>query len=246
MRFPEEHLDKKFVHRPKVPFITESTKKGLRWKTVGYLLSLKQGRRMLYRMALQPRALLRLMWALFTPRRNVFRKGNLFFYNCSSVEEIIQEAKKDDTLLVVGFSYCQKAKMCPFGRFNDICSYDPTNPACQVCSIGGVLSRRSSKYKAIIIPTFMYIAEYFYHIRKENPGKKLRFIITACELSLEMFGEYVDVWDLKGVGVRLVGRICNTMKAFRLAEDGIKPGVTELEKDGFEALVNALLSVEDQ
>ncbi|WP_213318832.1 hypothetical protein [Chlamydiifrater volucris] len=201
---------------------------------------------MLYRIMFEPKALCKLIWALLTPRRNVFQRGNLFFYNCLSVEEIIREAKKDDTLLVIGFSYCQKAKFCPFGRFNDSCSYDPRNPACQVCSIGSVLSRRSSKYKVIIIPTFMYIAEYFYRIRKENPRKRLLFIITACELSLKMFGEYVNVWELKGVGVRLVGRICNTMKAFRLAEEGIKPGVTELDQDGFEALVDALLNIEDQ
>ena len=32
--------------------------------------------------------------------------------------------------------------------------------------------------------------------------------------------------DIKGIGVRLDGRICNTMKAFELSEKGIKPGLT--------------------
>ena len=31
---------------------------------------------------------------------------------------------------------------------------------------------------------------------------------------------------IKGVGVRLDGRICNTMQAFALSERGIKPGLT--------------------
>lgn len=32
--------------------------------------------------------------------------------------------------------------------------------------------------------------------------------------------------NIQGVGVRLDGRICNTMKAFELSERGIKPGLT--------------------
>ena len=32
--------------------------------------------------------------------------------------------------------------------------------------------------------------------------------------------------DIKGIGVRLDGRICNTMKAFEFSERGIKPGLT--------------------
>jgi hypothetical protein len=32
--------------------------------------------------------------------------------------------------------------------------------------------------------------------------------------------------EIIGVGVRLDGRICNTMRAFELSEQGIKPGLT--------------------
>jgi hypothetical protein len=31
---------------------------------------------------------------------------------------------------------------------------------------------------------------------------------------------------IQGIGIRLDGRICNTMKAFELSERGIKPGLT--------------------
>ena len=59
-----------------------------------------------------------------------------------------------------------------------------------------------------------------------NPEKKVVFLITACEMTLEMFGNYGNMIGIEGVGVRLDGRICNTMKAFELSENGIKPGLT--------------------
>lgn len=58
-----------------------------------------------------------------------------------------------------------------------------------------------------------------------NPNKKVVFMITACELTLEMFGDWGNMIDLKGIGVRLDGQICNTMKAFEASEKGIKPGL---------------------
>ena len=52
------------------------------------------------------------------------------------------------------------------------------------------------------------------------------FLITACELTLEMFGDWGNMAGIRGIGVRLDGRICNTMRAFELSEKGIKPGLT--------------------
>ena len=51
-------------------------------------------------------------------------------------------------------------------------------------------------------------------------------MITACEMTLEMFGDWGNMVNLRGVGIRLDGRICNTMRAFELSERGIKPGLT--------------------
>ena len=56
--------------------------------------------------------------------------------------------------------------------------------------------------------------------------KKIIFLITACEMTLEMFGDWGNMTGIQGIGVRLDGRICNTMKAFELSEQGIKPGLT--------------------
>ena len=65
-----------------------------------------------------------------------------------------------------------------------------------------------------------------FEIVHANPGKRVIFMITACEMTLEMFGDWGNMVGIRGVGVRLDGRICNTMKAFELSEMGIKPGLT--------------------
>lgn len=60
----------------------------------------------------------------------------------------------------------------------------------------------------------------------QNPDRPILFMITACELTLEMFGDWGNMVNIQGLGIRLDGRICNTMKAFELSEQGIKPGLT--------------------
>lgn len=45
-------------------------------------------------------------------------------------------------------------------------------------------------------------------------------------MTLEMFGDWGNMAGISGIGVRLDGRICNTMQAFVLSENGIKPGLT--------------------
>ena len=50
-------------------------------------------------------------------------------------------------------------------------------------------------------------------------------MITACELTLEMFGDWGNSIRVRGIGVRLDGQICNTMRAFEASEKGIKPGL---------------------
>ena len=48
---------------------------------------------------------------------------------------------------------------------------------------------------------------------------------------------------VRGIGVRLDGRICNTMRAFELSEEGIKPGltvITPVTQDRFLELVKRM------
>ena len=48
-------------------------------------------------------------------------------------------------------------------------------------------------------------------------------------MTLTMFSAFGHMLDIKGIGIKLEGRICNTMKAFELSEKGIKPGLTLID-----------------
>ncbi|WP_239923143.1 hypothetical protein [Candidatus Chlamydia corallus] len=229
----------KLEHKPRIPYITKATKRGLRMKTLAYLASLQDARQLAYSFLKDPSSFARLAKALIAPKP-ALQKGNLFFYGCTSVDDIIEELGRPNRIFLIGFSYCQKPRACPKGRFNDACQYDPANPTCTSCSIGTMMRLNARRYHIVIIPTFIDIAQRLYILKKRYPGFQILFAVTACELSLKMFGDYASVMNLKGMGIRLTGRICNTFKAFKLAERGIKPGVTILEDDGFEALTRIL------
>ncbi len=156
------------------------------------------------------------------------RDGDFFLYGISSPEEIYQDL---DALLLIGFSYCHKPFECPSGRFTDACRHDPKHPVCGQCFIGKCVHAAPRQARLVWIPTIHYIGEKIFDAIEENPKRKVKFLITACEMSLEMFGDWGNMVGAKGVGVRLDGRICNTMRAFELSENGIKPGLTVLLDD---------------
>ena len=137
-----------------------------------------------------------------------------------------QPSNKKRLLLAVGFSYCQKPHECPSGRFTDQCIADPNNPVCRQCDIGKVVNALPQKAIPLIIPTVHYIGDQIFNLVHAHPDKQVYFLITACEMTLEMFGDWGNMAGVKGIGVRLDGRICNTMRAFELSEEGIKPGLT--------------------
>ncbi|MEG0036791.1 MAG: hypothetical protein RSB82_00740 [Victivallaceae bacterium] len=222
----------------KIPFITEKTAQGLKRKTILYLFSVKEGRRRFLYFLKKPKCFLRLIYSLLRKNKNYRQQDSCFFFDCSSFDEFFDLTQKTpDSLFVFGLSYCQKPRECPRGRFNDKCSFNDKNPICLECPVGKF---RPVADEIIIIPTFLYIADRFCRLAEDNPGKKIFFIITACELSLKMFGDYASVLDLTGIGIRLVGRICNTFDAFKLAERGIKPGETFLEEGVEEDLMRLL------
>ena len=70
-------------------------------------------------------------------------------------------------------------------------------------------------------------------------------MITACEMTLEMFGNLGNMASIKGIGVRLDGRICNTMKAFELSERGIKPGLTVVLEPTQKRILNLIRHFRD-
>jgi hypothetical protein len=83
-----------------------------------------------------------------------------------------------------------------------------------------------SKTIPVVIPTINAIGNHVLEVIKAFPKHQVLFVITACEMALEMFGDFGNMVGVKGVGVRLGGRVCNTMRAFALSEEGVKPGLT--------------------
>ena len=212
---------------PNMPGITEETAKQLKWKSFKWMVSkdkdgeirkgfLKHPFRYAWR------------WLLSTLQKKPYvRDGDFFLYGLKNTEQFLHLVQDKNSLLVVGFSYCHKPFECPSGRFSPDCIHDLDHPVCQQCFIGKCIhALPDQNVIPLLIPTIHYIGGRIFDIVHSNPGKRILFLITACELTLEMFGDWGNMVAIQGIGVRLDGRICNTMKAFELSEQGIKPGLT--------------------
>lgn len=214
---------------PLIPGVTKDTSKRLKWKSLRYMISHDVGGKIRAHVLKHPfRYGLRLLRSLGRRKAYSKREGDFFFYGLTSCAEF-EKAVTKETLLVVGFSYCQKPLECPSGRFTDQCRADPDHPVCAQCFIGKVRNALpEGQLVPLLIPTIHYIGEKLFTLLHAHPERPLLFLITACELTLRMFGDYGNMAGLRGIGIRLDGRICNTFKAFLLSEEGIKPGLTLL------------------
>lgn len=169
-------------------------------------------------------------------KKNTFsRNGDFFFYGIPDENVFCRLAKKKKLLL--GFSYCQKPHECPAGRFNDRCFFHATNSICKQCDIFKIRSLFPKNSECTIIPTVHDIGSTFFTYLKKEKTTPL-FIITACEMTLTMFADFGNMLAIQGIGIRLDGRICNTMKAFELSEQGIKPGLTLLTTTTYQRVLD--------
>jgi len=212
---------------PSMPGMTEETAKNLKWKSLQWMIAKDEGWAVTKHVLKRPFThLWRYLKSIFK-KKSFVRDGDFYLYGINTVAQFTQLLDRDDALLVVGFSYCEKPHECPSGRFTDGCIHDPEHPVCRQCFIGkAVNSLTNERSIPLFIPTIHYISKKIFEIIEANPGKKVLFIITACEMTLEMFGDWGVMSGVQGIGVRLDGRICNTMRAFELSETGIKPGLT--------------------
>lgn len=217
---------------PSMPGITKETAKNLKWKSLKWMLTQDKEGAVRKGVLKHP---LKYGWAFIKSAlktKAYQRDGDFFLYGLRSVEEFENLLKQPDTIFIAGFSYCHKPFECPSGRFTDKCIHDPENPVCGQCFIGKAVNALPQKNAIpLFIPTVHYIGGKIFEIAHANPGKKILFLITACEMTLEMFGDWGNMVGIQGIGVRLDGRICNTMKAFELSETGIKPGLTVVLDD---------------
>jgi hypothetical protein len=212
---------------PDMPGITEETAKNLKWKSLKWMVAQDHQGEVRKGFLKHP---FKYLWALLKSAWQVKpyqRKGDFFLYGVNSVEQFQILLEDPNSIFILGFSYCHKPFECPSGRFTAECIHDANNLVCQQCFIGkSVHAVTSRQTVTLFIPTIHYIGGKIFEIVHQNPGKKVFFIITACEMTLEMFGDWGNMVDIKGLGVRLDGRICNTMRAFELSERGVKPGLT--------------------
>lgn len=209
---------------PDIPGIVPKTAEHLKWKSFKYMLFHPEGKKILRYILRHPFRYGRRYLGALGKKSSFTRDEDFFLYGLKSVEEFVKLA--EDSLIVVGFSYCQKPHECPSGRFTADCIHDAGDPVCQQCDIGKVWHALPGNAFVLWIPTIHYIGEEILKLREKYPKRRLLFLITACELTLTMFGDWGHMAGIEGIGVRLDGRICNTMEAFELSERGIKPGLT--------------------
>lgn len=222
---------KKLSSLPSMPGITEETAKNLKWKSLKWMVAKDRELTILKGFLKHP---FRYGWGLlksYLKAKSYKRDGDFFLYGIDSVDDFEALLRDPKALLVVGFSYCHKPFECPSGRFTADCIHDPDHAVCRQCFIGKSINALPDKAIPLLIPTIHYVGGKIFEIVHNNPKKRVIFIITACEMTLEMFGDWGNMVGIKGIGVRLDGRICNTMKAFELSEEGIKPGLTVVLED---------------
>lgn len=226
------HPIKKLKSLPSMPGITEETAKNLKWKSLRWMITKDHQGKIRKGFLKHP---FKYGWAFlrsFFKAKPYAREGDFFLYGVPSVNAFQKLLEQPKSLLVVGFSYCHKPFECPSGRFTDACIHDLENPVCRQCFIGKAIHAMPEKDAIpLAIPTVHYIGEKIFEVVHQNPDKQVLFIITACEMTLEMFGDWGNMVGIQGLGVRLDGRICNTMQAFALSEEGIKPGLTVVLED---------------
>jgi hypothetical protein len=212
---------------PKMPGITKGAARFLKLKSLKWMLAHDTSGKIRSHFLKKPLTYTyKIITSLFQ-KKQYARDDDFFLYGVKNLKEFQSLLSNDNNLFVLGFSYCHKPLECPSGRFTDECVHDLKNPICQQCFIGKSVHALPQKNTyPLFIPTVHYISEQILEIQEKNPGKTLLFLITACEMTLEMFGLFGNMANIKGVGVRLDGRICNTMRAFELSEQGIKPGLT--------------------
>lgn len=236
-----EHPLKVLKTLPSMPGIAEDTAKNLKWKSLKWMIQ-KDAQWKVTKYILKNPFVhgWRYFKSLFKEKPYI-RDKDFFFYGVNDVAHFKKLLEDPESLFVIGFSYCEKPHECPSGRFTPDCIHDPANSVCRQCFIGKAVNALPDKRSIpLFIPTIHYIGEKMFEIKEANPKKRILFLITACELTLEMFGDFGNLAGIQGIGVRLDGRICNTMKAFELSETGIKPGLTVVLKDTEQRILDIL------
>ncbi len=226
---------------PTMQGITPETAKNLKWKSFKWMLLQDKGLKVFKNVIKRPIFHFKNYVRSILKKQSFKREGDFFLYGIADMQAFDNLLLKENTLLVLGFSYCHKPFECPSGRFTDACMHDANNSVCQQCFIGKCIHAAPKEgVVPVSIPTVHYIGDQVLNLINLHPKKEIIFLITACEMTLTMFADWGNMAGIKGVGVRLDGRICNTMKAFELSEEGIKPGLTVVNSNAKQKMLDWL------
>lgn len=232
---------KQLVKIPTIPGIRPKTKKNLRWKALNYLAKYDEDKFFIRYFFSNPlKHGFNLIMSYLKPLPFT-RDKDFFLYGLKDEAEFKSILAKADSLLVIGFSYCHKPFECPSGRFSQECVHELNNPVCGQCFIGKcVHSLPKERVLPVFITTVHQIGEVIVKQVQKHPRLEITYIITACEMTLQMFGDWANMMQVRGLGIRLDGQICNTMKAFVASEHGIKPGMAVVLDDTKKRILNLI------
>lgn len=212
---------------PDMVGIAPETAKNLKWKSLKWMILQDHQKEVLRGFLKHPIKYGKAFLKSLVKKSSFAREGDFFFYGIETMDEFQELLVDPSSIFVLGFSYCHKPFECPSGRFTSDCMHDENSAVCRQCFIGKTMHAvKDESVIPLIIPTVHYIGGKIFEIVHQHPTQQVIFMITACEMTLNMFGDWGNMAGIKGIGVRLDGRICNTMKAFELSEQGIKPGLT--------------------
>lgn len=230
---------KKLKVLPVMTGITEETSKNLKWKSLWWMVKKDKGFQILRHFLKHPFKYGRQFIKSWLKGKSFNRQGDFFLYGLDSLSDFESLLLDKETLFVIGFSYCHKPFECPSGRFTADCIRDVNHDVCRQCFIGKTIHGLPQKNShPVLIPTVHHIGNELFELLHAKPDRKIIFLITACEMTLEMFGDYGNMIGVQGIGIRLGGRICNTLQAFQLSEEGIKPGLTVVLEDTKEKMLH--------
>lgn len=246
-RFSKEYPLKSLSALPSMVGIAPDTKKHLKWKGFQWMVQKDKCFSVSRYIMRHPfRHLYRYLRSCFSGP-SFQKEGDLYLYGIQSVDQFSSLLRDEEALFVVGFAYCQKPFECPSGRFSAQCIASHDHPVCSQCFIGKSFNALpNERTVALVVPTVHYIGRKMLELQALFPKRKIVFLMTACEMVLEMFGDFGNMANLRGVGIRLSGRFCNTFRAFELAERGVKPGLTLLVPPTEQFVLDALALWRDQ
>ena len=164
-------------------------------------------------------------------KKPYIKKDNLFLFGIENIKNFKKLAKNKNNQLLIGFSYCQKPINCREKRFSSSCKIDKNNETCRTCFIGKCKnflenSHLSKNSNFVIITTIHSLIKKIHNLQTKNPN--ILFLINACFLSIDMFKNFSNALNLKGIAIPLKGGVCRDFKEFINAEKGEKKKTTHI------------------